>query len=52
MLLTSPLAGGGIPRPLTSTLPRNIFPSFSRDGSRIVFATNRDGNYEIYEIYN
>jgi WD40-like Beta Propeller Repeat len=52
MLLTSPLAGAGTLRPLINALPRNIFPSFSKDGSRIVFATNRDGNYEIYEIYN
>lgn len=39
-------------RALTNALPRNIFPSFSRDGARLVFASNRDGNFEIYEIYN
>jgi Tol biopolymer transport system component len=27
---------------------RAQYPSWSPDGSRIVFATNRDGNYEIY----
>ncbi|MGD0873194.1 MAG: winged helix-turn-helix domain-containing protein [Bryobacteraceae bacterium] len=43
--------GGGL-KPLTNTLPHNMFPSFSKDGSRIVFASDRDGNFELYQIYN
>jgi Tol biopolymer transport system component len=38
-------------RPLTSTR-WNIHPSFSMDGFRLFFASNRDGNFQIYEIYN
>lgn len=37
---------------LTNSLPRNVSPSFSKDGFRLFFATNRDGNFELYEIYN
>jgi len=39
-------------RPLTGTLQLNWFPAFSADGSRIVFASDRDGNQELYQIYN
>jgi Tol biopolymer transport system component len=39
-------------RPLTHTLNQNIFPSFSLDGRRLVFVSDRDGNDEIYQIYN
>jgi Tol biopolymer transport system component len=42
----------GAIRAVTSTLPRNIFPSFSKDGSRLVFVSERDGNSEIYDIYD
>jgi hypothetical protein len=37
--------------PLTNSLPHSFFPS-SKDGSRIVFAPDRDGNFELYQIYN
>jgi TolB protein len=43
---------GGAIRALTNALLRNIFPSFSKDGSRLVFVSERDGNSEIYDIYN
>jgi Tol biopolymer transport system component len=39
-------------RALTSTLPRNISVTFSKDGLRVFFCSNRDGNFEIYEIYD
>ncbi len=39
-------------RPLTGTLQLNWFPAFPADGSRIVFASDRDGNQELYQIYN
>lgn len=42
----------GAVRALTNMLPGNFFPSFSRDGMRIVFASSRDGNDELYQIYN
>ncbi|HLJ45314.1 MAG TPA: winged helix-turn-helix domain-containing protein [Bryobacteraceae bacterium] len=46
------LEPGGTMRPLTAATPRNFFPSFSKDGTRVVFVSDRDGNYELYEIYN
>jgi len=39
-------------RAFTNTGSRNISPSFSKDGFRLFFSTNRDGNFQIYEIYN
>lgn len=42
----------GSVHPVTDALPRNFLPSFSKDGGRIVFASTRDGNMEIYEVYN
>jgi TolB protein len=39
-------------RALTSTLPSNTSPSFSKDGLQLFFSTNRDGKFELYEIYN
>jgi Tol biopolymer transport system component len=39
-------------RALTSSQSRNISPSFSMDGFRLFFSSNRDGNFQIYEIYN
>jgi TolB protein len=46
------LEPGQQPRALTSTMPLNVQPSFSGDGSRIVFTSLRDGNWELYQIYN
>jgi hypothetical protein len=46
------LEPGGLPIPLTHTLQHNFYPSFSKDGSRIVFASDRDGNLELYQIYH
>jgi Tol biopolymer transport system component len=45
-------ADGSDMRFLTSGPSRNISPSFSRDGFRLFFSTNRDGNFEIYETFN
>ena len=36
------------PIQLTDTLDDEITPAWSPDGRQIAFATNRDGNYEIY----
>jgi Tol biopolymer transport system component len=33
---------------MTNNTDSDLFPSWSRDGSKIVFVSNRDGNYEIY----
>ena len=35
-------------RRLTDSPAQDIRPRLSPDGSRIVFTSNRDGNYEIY----
>ncbi|MBI3620224.1 PD40 domain-containing protein, partial [Candidatus Roizmanbacteria bacterium] len=35
-------------RQLTDRSGSNTYPSFSRDGSKILFQSNRDGNNEIY----
>lgn len=43
--------GSGI-RFLTNSPSRNTSPSFSKDGFRLFFSTNRDGNFQLYEIYN
>ena len=40
--------GGGAPLPLTSNADNDYFPAWSPDGMRIAFATDRDGNSEIY----
>jgi Tol biopolymer transport system component len=42
----------GAVRALTSMLPGNFSTSFSRDGMRIVFASSRDGNDKLHQIYN
>ena len=34
--------------PLTSSAGGNRYPKWSPDGSRIVFASTRDGNFEVY----
>lgn len=46
----SVLPDGTDSRALTSTLPRNIGAQFSPDSWRLLFATNRDGNFELYEL--
>ena len=33
---------------LTNNQASDFFPSFSPDGSKIAFTSNRDGSYEIY----
>ena len=33
---------------LTNNAANDVHPSFSGDGSKIVFDSDRDGNYEIY----
>lgn len=38
------------PRSLTDHEARDAFPSWSPDGSEIVFVSNRDGNGEIYRL--
>jgi Tol biopolymer transport system component len=42
---------GTAPIDLSGTISAaDVDPTFSPDGSRIAFATNRDGNYEIYTM--
>ena len=38
----------GTHSPLTSGLDSNILPAWSRDGRRILFASNRGGDWDIY----
>lgn len=46
----SMLPDGADVRPITHTLPRNVSAQFAPGGRRLVFATNRDGNFEIYAV--
>jgi Tol biopolymer transport system component len=39
-------------RALTASMPVNQSPSFSKDGLRLFFSSNRDGHFGLYEIYN
>ena len=39
------------PIQLTNEPSAEVYAIWSPDGSKIVFGSNRDGNYEIYEIY-
>jgi YVTN family beta-propeller protein len=41
---------GGAARPLTSGAWDDILPSWSGDGTHLAFATNRDGNWDIYAL--
>jgi hypothetical protein len=38
-------------RSLTHTLPHNLHPSSPATGQQIVLGSDRDGNYELYQIY-
>jgi Tol biopolymer transport system component len=42
--------GAGQQRLTVNGLPRDASPVFSPDGRKIVFETNKDGNFEIYEM--
>ena len=42
---------GGEVRNLTQNPARDILPSWSPDGTRIAFASNRDGNYDVFALY-
>src|SRR5512132_1372494 len=35
---------------LTNNLANDVYPSWSADGQKIAFQTNRDGNDEIYSM--
>ena len=37
-------------RRLTSNSTDERYPAYSPDGERILFASNRDGDYEIYTM--
>ena len=41
---------GGVTN-LTNNPARDSTPSWSPDGSKIVFSSNRDGNYDLYQLY-
>jgi len=41
---------GGDQYPLTDQNSANIEPTWSPDGSEVVFASNRDGTYHLYEV--
>jgi Tol biopolymer transport system component len=45
-------ADGSGGRFLTSGAFRNTSPAFSKDGFRLFFSTDRDGNFQIYEVFN
>jgi Tol biopolymer transport system component/DNA-binding winged helix-turn-helix (wHTH) protein len=36
---------------LSNNAARDISPAFSPDGKQIVFASNRDGNFELFQLY-
>jgi Tol biopolymer transport system component len=40
--------GTGVSTPLTNTTASDAYPAWSLDGMKIVFVSNRAGNYEIY----
>ncbi len=41
------LVGSG---PIDTSSPRNVDPSFSPDGSQVVFASDVDGNFDLYAV--
>jgi Tol biopolymer transport system component/DNA-binding winged helix-turn-helix (wHTH) protein len=43
--------GSGGVQDLTNNAARDVGPSWSPDGSKIVFTSNRDGNYDLFQIY-
>lgn len=43
--------GSGGVQNLTNNAARDVNPSWSADGSKIVFTSNRDGNYDLFQIY-
>jgi Tol biopolymer transport system component len=43
-------SGGGTPRQLTKDPARDILPSWSRDGKRIYFASDRSGTFQTWKI--
>jgi Tol biopolymer transport system component len=45
-----PVVAGGSPRQLTSGRGVDDDPAWSVDGTRVAFASNRDGNWEIYVV--
>lgn len=47
-IFTTPADGSGAITPLANSPQDDRFPKFSPDGTRVVFESNRDGNYEIY----
>lgn len=50
-LVVAPADGSGAPKALTSDEARDMEPSWSPDGERIAFASDRDHDTETYEVY-
>lgn len=44
-------AQGGEVQNLTNNPARDIQPAWSPDGSKIAFASNREGNYDVFPLY-
>lgn len=42
---------GGMPRPLTSNQDFNLHPSWSPDGNQILFASDRDANELLFDVF-
>ena len=42
---------GGEVKNLTNNPARDIQPAWSPDGSKIAFASNREGNYDVFSLY-
>jgi Tol biopolymer transport system component/DNA-binding winged helix-turn-helix (wHTH) protein len=43
--------GSGGVQDLTNDAARDVGASWSSDGSKLVFTSNRDGNYDLFQIY-
>ncbi len=41
---------GGVPRPLVEGSANDVVPSFSRDGTWVYFASDRDGSWRVWKI--